>query len=114
MRGRWRKGAYAKRKPARISEDERSRRRARMASLNIRMRDDETLKAHCVRGQRRVRRAPRFRAIQSAVMTAVMARPEMRRMAKFHCIKINKNPKIRKRQWIGRRKRQAIERAAGL
>jgi hypothetical protein len=43
-----------------------------MRRLNARMRDDEALKAKCVRGQKRVRRSPGFRAVASAVMADIM------------------------------------------
>jgi hypothetical protein len=36
-----------------------------------------------------------------------MSRTELRRQAKFHCITINKKPKVRKRQWAGRRRKAA-------
>jgi hypothetical protein len=84
----------------------------RMKVLNARMRADEKLKAKCIRGQKRVRRSPGYRAMQSLVMKDVMARPEMRRTARFHCIKINKNPRVRKRQWAGRRRRAATRAAS--
>lgn len=108
MSERWRTGVYAKRKPAVISPNERAARSARASALNIRMRDDEALKRKCVRGMKRVRRSPAYRAIQAAVMVDVMSRPELRRAARFHCIKINKKPKVRKRQWAGRRRRAAL------
>lgn len=104
MKQRWKRGAYDARRPAVIDGAERQARSGRMKRLNVRMRDDEALKRKCVRGQKRMRRSPQFRAVQSAVMTDIMARPELRRAARFHCIKINKNPKVRKRQWAGRRK----------
>ena len=105
MRKRWRAGAFARRRPATISSAERSARSVRMKRLNARMRDDDILKNKCIRGQKRIRRSAGYRAIQSAVMTDVMAAPELRRAARFHCIKINKNPKVRKRQWAGRRRK---------
>lgn len=81
---------------------------ARMKKLNARIRDDDTLRAKVIRGQKRVRRAPQYRAIQSAVMKDLMARRrELRRGARFHCISINKNPKVRKRQWASRRRKAA-------
>jgi len=73
------------------------------------MRDDEQLKAKCIRGQKRVRRRPAFRDIQAAVMKDIMARPEMRRAAHTHCVKINKNPRVRRRQWRTRRRRAAAK-----
>jgi len=105
MRKRWRGGVYARRSPARIDTAERAARSARMKTLNMRMRDDGALKRKCVRGQKRVRRSPAYRAVQAAVMTDLMRSPEMRRMARFHCVKINKRPKTRRRQWAGRRRK---------
>lgn len=78
---------------------------ARMKRLNARMRDDEVLRAKCIRGQKRTRRAPAFRKMQSLVMSELMARPDMKRMARFHCLRINKNPKVRRRQVAGRRRK---------
>jgi len=80
---------------------------ARMKRLNARIRDDDKLRGKVIRGQKRVRRSPQYRAMQSLVMTDVMSRPENRRAARFHCIRINKNPKVRKRQWAGRRRKAA-------
>jgi hypothetical protein len=107
MRQRWRSGQYADRRPATITADERAARSGRMKRLNACMRDNEALKNKCIRGQKRVRRAPAYRSVQAAVMADVMSRPEMRRQARFHCIKINKNPKVRKRQWAGRRRNKS-------
>jgi hypothetical protein len=59
------------------------------------MRDDEELKGRCIRGMKRIRRSKSYRAIQAAVMAEIMKRPELRRRARFHCITINKNPKVR-------------------
>ncbi|MGD0420570.1 MAG: hypothetical protein ABSA68_13490 [Xanthobacteraceae bacterium] len=109
MRKRWRAGQYAGRRAATVTETERAARSGRMKRLNGRMRDDEALKNKCIRGQKRVRQSPAYRAIQSAVMADVMSRPELRRQARYHCIKINKNPKVRKRQWAGRR-RKSVQR----
>lgn len=79
---------------------------AHMKALNARMRTDEELKARCVAGQKRFRRSPMARAIASAEMKKKMQRPEMRRAARYHCIKINKNQKVRRRQWATRRRRK--------
>jgi hypothetical protein len=106
LKDRWSSGVYASRQAPTIDAAERYRRSARASRLNIRMRDDETLKARCIKGMKRVRRSADYRAIQAAVMTDIMARPELRRAARFHCIKINKNPKVRKRQWAGRRRKE--------
>lgn len=111
VRARWRNGAFAKRRPATITDAERAARSARMKLLNARMRDDEQLKSKCIRGQKRVRRSASYRAMQSLVMTDVMARPELRRAARFHCIKLNKNPRVRKRQWAGRRRKARAAKA---
>jgi hypothetical protein len=88
-----------------ISAAERARRSARMKSLNMRIRDDDALRVKVIRGQRRVRNNPIYKLIQAAVMKDIMSRPDMRRAARNHCIKINKNPKVRKRQWAGRRRK---------
>lgn len=105
MRARWSAGEFSTRAAPAIDDRERAARSARMSRLNLRMRDDDVLKAKCVRGQKRVRRSQFYRAIQSAVMTDIMSRPELRRMARFHCITINKKPKVRKRQWATRRRK---------
>jgi hypothetical protein len=81
-----------------------------MQALNIRMRDDKRLKAKCIRGQKRTRRNGAYRQVQAAVMKDVMARPEMRRAARDHCIRINKNPRTRRRQWATRRRRASARR----
>lgn len=112
MRTRWKDPDYRRdqsRKRAAAMQDpaRRAAASARMKRLNARMRDDEELMRKCVRGQKKVRRTPAYRAMQSAVMTDIMARPELRRRARFHCIAINKKPKVRKRQWAGRRRKQA-------
>jgi hypothetical protein len=112
MRKRWRSGAYARRRPATIDETERARRQARMAALNLRMSHDEALKAKCVRRQKRARRSPAYRAVQSAVMRELMSSPEMRRTARYHAIRINKNARVRKRQWATRRRKRAAAVAA--
>jgi len=106
VRKRWRTGVYARRLIAQIADAERQARAERMRALNRRMQHDEQLKAKCVRGQRKVRRSPDYRAIQSALMKDIMARPELRQRARFHCVRINKNPKVRRRQWAGRRRKQ--------
>ena len=103
MRARWRGGAYRRRRAPVISAAERAARSARMARLNARMGGDKALKRKCVNGQKRARRSPAYRAIQSAVMADVMSRPELRAKARDRCIKINTNPKVRVRQWAGRR-----------
>lgn len=108
MRKLWAAGAFAgRRAPAIDDEAERMARVDRMARLNIRMSYDETLKRKCVRGQKRVRRSAAYRTVQAAVMRDVMSRPEQRRRAKFHCIRINKNARTRKRQWASRRRNSA-------
>lgn len=112
VRARWRRGIYAKRSPARISEQDRAGRSARMKALNVRMRDNDGLKAKCIRGQKRTRRNGAYRQVQAAVMKDVMARPEMRRAARNHCIRINKNPRTRRRQWATRRRRSRVKRTA--
>jgi hypothetical protein len=106
MKARWAAGAYARRRLPLIEESERNARRARMKRLNIRMRDDEDMKGRCVAGMKRVRRSAAYREIQAAVMAETMSRPELRRQARFHCIRINRNPKVRRRQWASRRKRK--------
>lgn len=77
----------------------------RMSRLNARMRDDAKLKQKCIRGQKRARRQPAYRAIQSLVMKDIMARPGARSRARRHCVAINKDPKVRRRQWAGRRRK---------
>lgn len=109
IRRRWRDGTYAARRPALIDERERAARSGRMARLNIRMSYDDDLKRRCVRGQKRTRRSPGYVAVQSAVMKDLMSRPEMRRAAKFHCVKINKNPRTRKRQLATRRRKKGAQ-----
>src|SRR6185312_11770232 len=114
MTQRWKRGDYAKRKPAEIDPTDRAARSARMRKLNFCMSYDETLKAKCVRGQVRVRRSPAYRAVQSAVLTEIMARPGMRHQARLHCIQINKNPRTRKRQWATRRRRATARRLSEM
>lgn len=111
MRERWRRSVYAKRAAPTIGEAARAARSARMKCLNDRMRDDKELKRKCVRGQKRVRRTQSYRAIQSAVMTATMARPELRALAAEHAARINKDPTVRRRQWAGRRRKKWLAQA---
>jgi hypothetical protein len=106
MRIRWATGVYAKRRPPSIDDAERAARSARASLLNIRMRDNEELKGRCIHGMKRVRRSKTYRAIQAAVMAETVKRPELRRRARFHCITINKNRRVRKRQWAGRRRKK--------
>lgn len=106
MRERWRRGDYAKRRRVVLSPAERARRQAHMRRLNFRMSFDENLKSKCVAGQRRVRRQAAWRNVQAAVMREIMARPGMREKARQHCRRINKNPRTRKRQWAGRRRKK--------
>lgn len=79
---------------------------AMMKALNARMRLNEDLKRKCVAGQKRVRREPAYRAIQSLVMKDIMSRPGARSRARRHCVAINKDPKVRRRQWAGRRRKK--------
>lgn len=106
VRQRWRSGVYTRRRPPTLSEAERQARVARMHRLQIRLRDDERLKARQTRAVTRTRRSPEARAIAAAVMTDRMKDPELRRRARFHCVRINKNLKVRRRQWAGRRRKQ--------
>jgi hypothetical protein len=76
-----------------------------MKALNERMRTDETLKKKCVKGQKRVRRRKRFRAKQSAAMRQMMRKPENRERARQHAIAIDRDPKIRAKQWASRRRK---------
>lgn len=80
----------------------------RMKQLNNRMSTDDKLKAKCVRGQKRVRQDPTYRAIQSAVMTDIMSRPENKAKARNHVTKLNKDPEARRRQWAGRRRKKKV------
>lgn len=79
----------------------------RMKQLNNRMSTDEKLKAKCIRGQKRVRRDPAYRSVQSVVMADIMSRPENKAKAREHVTKLNKDPKMRRRQWAGRRRKRA-------
>lgn len=113
LKQRWRDPTYRaaqaeKRRAAMRDPRRRAQASARMKTLNLRMRHDEELKAKCVRGQKRVRRAPAYRETQALVMADIMARPEQKRRARFHAIRINKNPKVRKRQWAGRRRKAKV------
>jgi hypothetical protein len=74
----------------------------RMKRLNERMRTDPALKTKCVKGQKRARRKPGYRAMQALTMAETMARPEVREKARQHACKINRDPEVRKRQWAGR------------
>jgi len=112
VRKRWRQGIYARRRAAVITAAEHEARSARMKALNRRMQHDDALKAKCIRGQRRVRRSPQYRAVQAAVLKDIMSRPEQRRRARFHCVRINKNPLVRRRQWAGRRRKAQQEQAS--
>lgn len=112
MKARWRDPAYRdlvvrrRRERGPQSSERRAAASVRMKLLNARMRDDEKLKNKCIRGQKRVRRSPAYRAIQSAVMKDIMARPDLRRAARFRLIKLNKDPKVRRRQWASRRRKK--------
>lgn len=78
----------------------------RMKQLNNRMSTDDKLKAKCVRGQKRVRRDPVYRATQALVMADIMSRPENKAKARKHVTKLNKDPEARQRQWAGRRRKK--------
>lgn len=112
LRTKWRDPNYrARQSKSRAKAMECPLRRAasstRMKILNQRIRNDDALRNKVIRGQKRVRRSPEYRAMQSLVMKEIMSRPEQRRRARFHCIKINKNKNTRRRQWATRRKKAA-------
>ena len=80
----------------------------RMAALNQRMkRKNSAIKRRCIAGMKRVRQDAAYRAVQAAVMRSIMARPEMRDLARQHATTINRDPEVRKRQWQGRRGKYA-------
>lgn len=95
MRARNRDRHFLRRKATSyISPEEREARRARMKKLNQRIRDDADLREKVIKGQKRVRREPAYRAMQAEVMRDLMARrPDLRRRAKWHCVEINKKAK---------------------
>lgn len=105
----WKAGVYRRRKRRVCTEAERAASSALMKALNIRMRDDNELKGRCVRGMRRAKRSRAYRDVQAAVMRETMKRPEMRRGARYRIIAMNRNPKMRKRQWAGRRRKKATK-----
>ena len=112
MRQRWADPVYAatvlaRLEAARNSDAGRATASARMKALNVRMRDDEKLRAKCVRGQKRVRRSPAYRAMQALVMADVMSRPANKEKARKHCRRINRIQRVRRRQWAGRRRKAA-------
>lgn len=78
-----------------------------MKLLNQRIRDDAELRGKVIRGQRKARSAPGYRAMQALTMRETMKRPELRRLARFHCAAINKCPDVRRKQWATRRRRKA-------
>ncbi len=75
---------------------------ARMKRLNEQMRSDAALKKKCVRGMKRVRREPSYRAMQALVMKDTMSRPENAEKARRHACEINRDPEVRRRQWAGK------------
>jgi len=105
MRRRNREPHFLKRKAhSFISPDERSARSGRMKRLNQRIRDDHALRAKVIRGQKRARSDPAYRAMQALTMADLMeSRPDLKVRAKYHCKKINRNPETRRRQWATRR-----------
>lgn len=111
MRKRWRDPKYRKARAEQsraIATDPEKRATAseRMKRLNERMRSDPALKKKCVAGQKRARRKPGYRNMQSLTMRETMAKPENRETARQHARRINRDPKVRARQWDGRRRKQ--------
>jgi hypothetical protein len=116
MKARWRNPKYRKAQAARnrkamADAQRRAAASARMKQLNERMRSDEALKKKCVKGMKRARRKPAYRAMQALVMAETMSRPELRAAARQHAIAINRDPDVRGKQWAGRR-RKLLEAAA--
>jgi hypothetical protein len=107
QKARWRDPKLRKAQAERMADPaKRAASSERMKRLNDRMREDKALKKKCVRGMKRVRRSAAYRAIRSLVMRKTMARPENREKARLHACKINRDPKVREKQWAGRRRKQ--------
>jgi hypothetical protein len=119
MKARWSNPSYRSAQVGRLrllnnGPEARQQAAQRMKQLNERMRSDKALKKKNVAGQKRARRDPAYRAIQSLVMAETMAQPEMRELAREHCRQINRDPKVGKRQTRGKRRKQELAEATRI
>nr|WP_311538547.1 hypothetical protein [uncultured Bradyrhizobium sp.] len=113
MKARWSNPAYRSAQVGRLralnnGATARAAASERMRQLNERMRSDDALKRKCVSGMTKSRRDPAYRKMQSLVMAETMSRPENKAKAREHCASINRDPKVRDRQWAGRRRNTKI------
>lgn len=102
---KWRAAQSKKSRAAMADPVKRAQASERMKLLNERMRTDAALKKKCVKGQKRARRKPSYRAVQSLTMKETMAKPENRETARQHACAINRDPAVRERQSAGRRRK---------
>jgi hypothetical protein len=102
MRQKWQDPEYRAfhaRKSGPMSPEAKAAAAERMRKLNERMKTDADLKRRNHEALVAARQDPEYREIRSILMTETMLlNPEMRERARQHCVNMNRDPSVRKKQ----------------